>query len=126
MKIVTLRSTADDCPTDRTCPSIHDVDTDPQRRYVISKKVTDVAEMLAFASYIGDGQLLGYLPAGFVPSTNPMLDRTRDVRGQAVRPDRQYVIVTEVTDPLTLALFAHLIATDEQLGYVPVHELLEV
>ena len=42
-------------------------------------------EMLAFVPSIGDGQVLGYLPAGFVPSTNPMLDRTRDVRGRAGR-----------------------------------------
>lgn len=41
--------------------------------------------MLAFVPFIGDGQVLGYLPAGFVPSTNPMLDRTRDVRGRAGR-----------------------------------------
>jgi hypothetical protein len=39
------------------------------------------AEMLAFVPSIGDGQVLGFLPAGFVPSTNPMLDRTRTSEG---------------------------------------------
>lgn len=70
--------------------------------------------------------MLGYLPAQFIPQGNPMLDRTRQVIAPGLRADRQYVIVRPVTDPAILTMFAHLMATDEHLGYVPTHLLLEV
>jgi hypothetical protein len=127
MKIVTLRSTADQfCPTERTCPSIHDVDVDPLHRYVIYKTVTEADQLAVFNEELAASEALGYMPADFIPTNNSVLDRTRGVHDPALRPDRQYVILTPVTDPQMLDQFAHLIAPDEHLGRVHVHQLLEV
>ena len=65
--ITTLRSTADSCPDRRTCPSIHRVTDRPERRYVITKRVTDAAEIAAFAQLVGAGEQLGWLPAELLP-----------------------------------------------------------
>lgn len=122
MKITTLRTSADDCPHTDICPSVHDLDTDPRSRYVISKEST-AAERAVFAGELRDDELLGWMPAEFLPESNPILARTAAVTHPDLRPDRQYVITTAVTDPAVLAAFAHLIGHDEQLGYVPAPQL---
>jgi hypothetical protein len=127
MRIVTLRTDADMyCPIGRTCPSIHDVDTDPTHRYVIFRMVTESAELAVFASVIEAGEVLGFMPADFIPADNPMLERTQAVGDPALRTDRQYVILSPVTDTDTLTGFAYLMAPDEHLGRVPANQLQEV
>lgn len=126
MKITTLLSTADHCPVDRTCPSVHDLDIDPENRYVISKRLTTQGEAALFGPLLRAGEVAGFMPVGFLPDANTMLSRTRMVAGPALRADRQYVIVREVTDPALLTEFAHLMAEDEQLGTVPARVLQEV
>jgi hypothetical protein len=123
--ITTLRTSAEDCPTDRTCPSVHDLDTDPGHRYVICAPVTP-GEIAVFRQVMAAGEIVGAMPFGFIPDANPALDRTREVRDPALRADRQYVILTAVTDPAVLTEFADLIGPDEQLGYLPVAQLAEV
>lgn len=49
IKIITLRTADALCPDNRTCTSIHAVADEPDRRYVITKKVTDPAVAAAFA-----------------------------------------------------------------------------
>ncbi len=44
----------------------------------------------------------------------------------ADEPARRYVITKKVTDPAAAAAFAHLVAYDEQLGYVPTDLIPEV
>jgi hypothetical protein len=126
MQIRTLLSTAEKCPVDRTCPSVHELDTDPEHRYVISKRLTTPAEVAALEPLLGEGEVAGYMPAGFIPEGNVMLERTRGLEGLGLRTDRQYVIVRRVTDPAVLVAFANLMAGDEVLGTVPNHVLLEV
>lgn len=126
MKITTLLTAADDCPVDRTCPSVHDLDIDPENRYVISKRLTTQGEAALLGPLLDVGEVAGFMPVGFLPDANTMLDRTRTVSGPALRADRQYVIVFEVTDPALLTEFAHLMAKDEQLGTVPTPVLQEV
>jgi hypothetical protein len=126
MKITTLLTAADDCPVDRTCPSVHDLDIDPENRYVISKRLTTQGEAALLEPLMEAGEIAGFMPAGFLPAANAMLDRTRTVFRPGLRADRQYVIVREVTDPALVAEFAHLMAADEQLGTVPALVLQEV
>lgn len=126
MKITTLLTAADQCPVDRTCPSVHDLDIDPENRYVISKRLTTQGEVGLFGPLLDVGEVAGFMPAGFLPAANTILDRTRTVLSPALRADRQYVIVREVTDRALLAEFAHLMADDEQLGTVPAAVLQEV
>jgi hypothetical protein len=66
MKITTVRS--DDCPDERTCVSIHELDLHPERRYVITKRETDPDILAAFAPLIGPDEQLGYGPADMFPS----------------------------------------------------------
>lgn len=126
MKITTLLTVATDCPVDRTCPSVHDLDIDPENRYVISKRLTTLGEAALFEPLLEVGEVAGFMPFGFLPAANAMLDRTRTVFGPALHADRQYVIVREVTDPSLLAEFDRLMADDEQLGTVPAPALQEV
>lgn len=126
MKITTLLTAADDCPVDRTCPSVHDLDIDPENRYVISKRLTTEGEAALLKPLLEVGEVAGFMPAGFLPAASALFDRTRGVSGPALRADRQYVIVRGVTDPALLSEFAHLMAADEQLGAVPALVLQEV
>ncbi|MGA9312253.1 MAG: hypothetical protein WBV74_18070 [Pseudonocardiaceae bacterium] len=64
--IITLRTT-DQCPDNRTCPSIHAVTGEPDRRYVITKKVTDPAVIAAFARLVAGDEQLGYVPTDLIP-----------------------------------------------------------
>lgn len=64
--IRTLRTT-DFCPDNRTCPSIHAVADEPDRRYVVTKKVTDPAVVAAFAPLVADDEQLGYVPTNLIP-----------------------------------------------------------
>jgi len=64
--ITTLRTTSE-CPDNRTCPSIHAVAEQPDRRYVITKEVTDPAVIAAFAHLVSGDEQLGYLPADLIP-----------------------------------------------------------
>lgn len=50
----------------------------------------------------------------------------RLTRAGRVEPHRRYVITKKVTDPAVTAAFAHLVADDEQLGYVPADLIPEV
>jgi hypothetical protein len=63
--IITLRTT-DQCPDNR-CPSIHAVTGEPDRRYVITKKVTDFAVIAAFARLVAGDEQLGYVPTDLIP-----------------------------------------------------------
>lgn len=60
MKITTLRTS---CPDKRTCPSVHIVDKHPERLYVIVNQERDPEIAAAFASRLGDGEVLGWVPA---------------------------------------------------------------
>jgi hypothetical protein len=62
MKITTLRTTAENCPDTWTCPSIHDLDLHPDRRYVVTTTETDPAILAAFDHLIGPGEQLGWVP----------------------------------------------------------------
>lgn len=128
MHITTLRTMAgsQDCPDIDSCPSVHDLDTDPERRYVISKRTTDPHEVAAFRHLMAAGEVLGWMPAGFLSDANELFDRTREVTSPGMRPERRYVITTPVTDPRTLREFARLIAPTEQLGAVPARARQEV
>ncbi len=44
----------------------------------------------------------------------------------AGEPGRRYVITKKVTDPAVAAAFAHLVADDEQLGFLPTDLIPEV
>lgn len=127
VRVLTLRTVGDQqCPNERTCPSVHDLDTDPERRFVIAKRVVDHAELVAFRLVIAGNEVLGYMPPQFIPAGNPLLDRTRGIRAPALRADRQYVILRPVVEQAVLEVFAGLVAPDELLGYVPAAELMEV
>ena len=67
IEITTLRSTAGDCPDQRTCASIHTLADRPNRRYVITKCVTDAVELAALAPLVGPDEQLGWLPADLLP-----------------------------------------------------------
>lgn len=67
VKITTLRMADELCPDTRSCPSIHAVVGEPDRRYVITKKVTDSAVATAFAHFVGDDEQLGYVPTDLLP-----------------------------------------------------------
>jgi hypothetical protein len=67
VKITTLRATDVLCPDTRSCPSIHAVAGEPDRRYVITKRVTDPAVATAFAHLVADDEQLGYVPADLLP-----------------------------------------------------------
>lgn len=127
MKITTLRTTALDCPHSNICPSIHDLDVDPRSRYVISK-VSTVDEHAVFADLLLPGELLGWMPAGFIPAGNVLLERTGGVVDPRLHPERQYVI----TSPLAWwevgkrRTFRPLVGPDEQLGRVPARDLAVV
>ncbi len=41
------------------------------------------------------------------------------IHAVAGEPHRRYLVTKKVTDPAVAAAFVHLIADDEQLGYVP-------
>jgi len=66
MKITTLRTT--NCPDERTCVSIHDLDLHPERRYVITKRETDPDILTAFGPLIGADEQLGYGPLHMFPA----------------------------------------------------------
>jgi hypothetical protein len=128
LKITTLRTLAGTpgCSDFPTCPGVHDLDTDPEHRYVIAKTITDPTELAAFAGELGDGEVPGWMPAGFLPAGNEVFTRTRRLWQSGMRSDRDYVITTLVTDAAVLQEFAPLMAADEHLGTVPVRALLEV
>lgn len=44
----------------------------------------------------------------------------------ADEPDRRYVIMKTVTDPVVIAAFAHLVGDDELLGHLPADLIPEV
>lgn len=67
IKVTTLRITGTPCPDTRSCPSIHAVADEPDRRYVITKKVTDPAVIAAFAHFVADDEQLGYVPIDLIP-----------------------------------------------------------
>lgn len=48
------------------------------------------------------------------------------IHAVAGEPHRRYVITKKVTDPAVTTAFAHLVADDEQLGYVPAALIPEV
>lgn len=122
MKVKTLRTTANDCPNKWDCPSVHEIDTDPGRRYVVSKR-TSAAERHAFADVLHPGEILGWVPAGFLASANAAVARARHVADPALPTGRQYVFTVPVTDPAVLAVFGDLMSRDEQLGRVDERDL---
>lgn len=128
VKITTLRTLAgtDQCTDYPTCPGVHELDVDPDHRYVVAKTITDPAELAAFDGMLGDGEVAGWMPGGFLPAENAVLSLSRRLRHPALRADRDYVIMSAVTDAEVLAEFAPLMATDEHVGTVPVHALQEV
>lgn len=67
IKIINLRTTDTYCPDNRSCPSIHAVAGESDRRYVITKKVTDLAVAAAFAHLVADDEQLGYVPTSLLP-----------------------------------------------------------
>lgn len=67
IKITTLRTTGTVCPDNRSCTSINVLADEPDRRYVVTKKVTDPAVISAFAHLVGDDEQLGYVPADLIP-----------------------------------------------------------
>lgn len=67
IKITRLRTTDMSCPDNRACTSIHAVAGEPDRRYVITKKVTDPAVAAAFAHLVGEDEQLGFVPADLIP-----------------------------------------------------------
>lgn len=67
IKIITLRTTDASCPDTRSCPSIRAIVDEPNRRYVITKKVTDPAVAAAFAHLVADDEQLGYVPTDLIP-----------------------------------------------------------
>jgi hypothetical protein len=67
IKITKLRATDTFCPDNRTCTSIHAVADEPDRRYVITKKVSDPAVAAAFAHLVADDEQLGYVPTDLIP-----------------------------------------------------------
>ena len=69
IEITTLRTNGS-CPDNRTCPSIHSVADRPDRRYVVSKRVTDPDEIAAFAPLVADDEQLGWLPATLIPEVS--------------------------------------------------------
>ncbi|MGH3912798.1 MAG: hypothetical protein ACRDTC_05220 [Pseudonocardiaceae bacterium] len=66
-KITTLRTADDFCPDTRSCTSINALADEPNRRYVVTKKVTDLAVASAFAHLVGDDEQLGYVPTDLIP-----------------------------------------------------------
>lgn len=62
MKITTIRTLGDNCPVDNVCPSIHKLDTHPERTYVVTKVETDPDIKAAFAHLVGPGEQLGWAP----------------------------------------------------------------
>lgn len=125
MQVRTLRTTAHDCPNKWDCPSVHELDTDPERRYVVSKQASP-AERDAFAHLLGPGEVLGWMPPGLLPTENVLLSRASEVVSPALNPDRQYVITELVNDSAVLAEFGDLVSRNEQLGTVPIHDLAVV
>lgn len=121
-KVTTLITTADDCPNKWDCPSVHDLDVDPERRYVVSKLAT-AAEHAVFRDLLEAGDIVGWLPAGFLDERNALFDRARHVTGEVLDPARRYVITSAVRDPRVLAHFGDLVSRNEQLGTVPVRDL---
>jgi hypothetical protein len=67
VKITALRTTDVLCPDNRSCTSIHAVADEPDRLYVITKKVTDPAVAAAFNHLVADDEQLGYVPADLIP-----------------------------------------------------------
>ncbi|MGH3975253.1 MAG: hypothetical protein ACRDS9_18275 [Pseudonocardiaceae bacterium] len=67
IKITRLRTIDTYCPDNRSCPSIHAVAGEPSRRYVITKKVTDLAVAAAFAHLVAEDEQLGYVPTDLLP-----------------------------------------------------------
>jgi hypothetical protein len=47
-----------------------------------------------------------FMPADFIPADNPMLERIQAVGDPVLRTDRQYVILSPVTDTDALTGFA--------------------
>lgn len=67
VKITTLRTVDELCPDTRSCPSIHVVAGEPDRRYMITKKVMDPAVVAVFAHLVGDDEQLGHVPTDLIP-----------------------------------------------------------
>jgi hypothetical protein len=67
IEITTLRTTSGSCPDNRTCPSIHSFTDRPDRRYVVTKRVTDPDEIAAFAPLVADDEQVGWVPATLIP-----------------------------------------------------------
>lgn len=67
IKITTLRTTDASCPDNRSCTSIHAVADEPDRRYVITKKVSDPAVSAAFAHLVAEDEQLGYVATALIP-----------------------------------------------------------
>jgi transcriptional regulator with XRE-family HTH domain len=47
--------------------AINEARNEPDRRYVITKKVTDPVVAAAFAQFVADDEQLGYVPADLIP-----------------------------------------------------------
>jgi hypothetical protein len=70
IEVTTLRTLAGDdehCPDNNVCPSIHVLDHQPHRRYLVLKRVTDPAERAALAHLVGDDELVGWAPEELFP-----------------------------------------------------------
>lgn len=122
MHVRTLLTTAHDCPNKWDCPSVHELDTDPGGRYLVTKK-TSAAEQKAFTHLLATGEVVGWVPRGFLDENNELLERTQDIHGEALYPGRRYIITTAVTDVSVLALFGDLVGRGEQVGRIAIHEL---
>lgn len=122
MHVRTLLTTANDCPNKWDCPSVHELDTDPGGRYLISKQAS-LAEREVFTHLLASGEVVGWVPEGLLDECNSLLDRTRGVAGEALRTGRRYVITTAVTDVSILELFGDLVGRGEQIGRTSAHEL---
>lgn len=66
-KITTLRRADTSCPDNRSCTSINALADEPDRRYVVTKKVTDPAVISAFAHLVSNDEQLGYVPTDLIP-----------------------------------------------------------
>jgi hypothetical protein len=69
LKITTLRTLAGDgsCPNERTCPSVHVLDTYPERRYLIVRREIDPTVLAAFAHLVAEDEHLGWVPDTLFP-----------------------------------------------------------
>lgn len=69
-KIRTLLTLAGSCGENRTCPSIHELEGEPDTLYVIGKKVSP-ATRAAFAHLMADDEEIHAVPRRLFPSGRP-------------------------------------------------------